>query len=61
MPRIYSTYSECSVNTRHFNEHDNYNPADTDVVLNLRSDTSCAILPFPHFRAFLYKMKTHFW
>ena len=59
MPRIDSTHTECSVSMRHFNESDSSNPANTDVVLNLRSDTSCTILTFPHFRAFLYKMETH--
>lgn len=41
MLRLDSAHGRCSVNVRHFNEmtNDHYNPADMEVVLNLRTKT----------------------
>lgn len=61
MLRLDSAHGRCSVNVRHFNEmtNDHYNPADMEVVLNLRTNTSCAELTSPHFRGFPYKTEVH--
>lgn len=61
MLRLDSAHGRCSVNVRRFTEmtNDHYNPADMEVALNLRTNTSCRELTSPHFRDFFYKTEAH--